>query len=187
MESGNLPAEFQLATTGKLTGTPAAPGTFGFTVRLTDSLAATTTKSFELIVNAPNPDTNGNGILDTWEIAYFGNADPGKNAAADDADHDGLSNIMEYALNTDPLQANASPLRYDFATVDGRQYLRLTAPKNPTATNLLYSVEVVATLNGRWSPRIVIEHESTVQLIVRDIESTSSPRRFIRLKVEVIP
>ena len=187
VESSNLPAEFQLGTTGKLSGTPAAHGTFSFTVRLTDSLAASATKSFELIVNALNPDTNGNDILDTWEIFYFGNADPGNNPAADDADHDGLSNFMEYALNTHPLQATTSPLRYDFATVDGRQYLRLTAPKNPAATNLLYSAEVGATLNGRWSPRIVIEHESTVQIIVRDIESTTSPRRFIRLKVEAMP
>ena len=184
--SGNLPAEFHLAADGKLTGTPVTPGTFSFVVRVTDSRAIIAEKPFELSVI--NPDANGNGILDTWEIIYFGNADPGGNNAADDPDHDGLSNLMEYALNTNPLQATPSPLSYDFATENGSQYLRLTAPKNPDATNLLYSVEVVATLDGRWSPRVVIEHESTVQLIVRDMEpTTSSPHRFIRLKVEVKP
>jgi hypothetical protein len=150
---------------------------------VTGSVAVTVT------VIAPNPDANGNGILDSWETTHFGTADPGSNSATADPDHDGLTNFLEYALNTDPLQATISPLIYDFATIDGSQYLQLTVPKNPAATNLQYSIEVARDPTGPWSStRTVTESETSVQFRVRDLESTTtSPRHFIRMKVVAIP
>ena len=35
---------------------------------------------------APDPDANGNGILDGWEIEKFGNAGPGANSSTADPD-----------------------------------------------------------------------------------------------------
>ena len=48
---------------------------------------------------------------------------------------------MEYALNTHPLQAEPSSLTVDSEWLNGERYIRLTIPKNPAATNLLYTVE----------------------------------------------
>ncbi len=45
-------------------------------------------------------DADGDGLVDGWEIRYFG--DIAKQGAEDDFDFDGLNNLMEYDLGTDP-------------------------------------------------------------------------------------
>ena len=148
-------------------------------------------KTFDdVTIHVVNPDANGNGILDSWEIANFGNANPGSNPAAGDADGDGLSNLMEYALGTAPTLPNASPLLLDFEDISGTRYLRLTLPKNPLATNLLYTVEACSDLtSGAWSAAgLTVEAETAAQLVVRDqVAASASPQRFFRLKVVVMP
>jgi hypothetical protein len=141
--------------------------------------------NFEII----NPDANNNGILDSWEIIKFGNADPGNNPADDDADGDGLSNLAEYALDTHPRVPNASPLVQDFATIGEGRYLRLTVPKNPVATNLSFVVEVSPDLAAEsWGrATTVVESDSQTELRVRDAAAvSSSTTRFMRLRVNVI-
>jgi hypothetical protein len=50
--AGVLPAGLSLnAATGKITGTPAAPGVTNFTVQVTDSLGATAQQALSLTVN----------------------------------------------------------------------------------------------------------------------------------------
>ncbi|MGF6117332.1 carbon monoxide dehydrogenase subunit G, partial [Janthinobacterium lividum] len=51
--AGSLPAGMSLSGAGSLSGTPTAGGTFNFTVRATDSLAANGTRAYALTVNAP--------------------------------------------------------------------------------------------------------------------------------------
>lgn len=48
---------------------------------------------------SPSPDSDGNGLLDAWEILNFGyvGVDP-----EDDPDGDGLTNLQEYQGDTDP-------------------------------------------------------------------------------------
>ncbi len=134
-----------------------------------------------------NPDANDNGILDDWEIENFGNADPGANLPGDDADNDGITNLMEYALGTNPLAFTAGPAT-DLETIADAAHLRMTVNKNPQATNLIYTVETCGAL-GDWSAvNTVIETDTATQLIVRDTFSTgTAARRFIRLRVRVVP
>ena len=137
-----------------------------------------------------NPDANHNGFLDTWEIEKFGNADPGANPSDGDPDHDGLNNLMEYAFNTAPTLANASPLACDLEPIAGSGHLRLTVPKNPAATNLAYTVETCGDLAlTSWSAAdTTIETTTANQLVVRDnFSTTTATRRFIRLRVTVNP
>ena len=54
---------------------------------------------FSLPLETITGDTDGDGLLDAWEIQHFGNRDQG---ADDDPDHDGLTNEEEQALGTDP-------------------------------------------------------------------------------------
>ena len=183
------PAWLSIATNGALTGTPsgANTGANSFVVRVTDAggLHADATLNIQV---AALPDSNGNGILDAWEIAHFGNANQGANAADADPDGDGLSNLMEYALNTDPLVSNASPLVHDLETLAGQSYLRLTVPKNPAATNLTYTVETCGPLTAWSATDTVVEIDNSNQLIVRDkIPTHNAARRFIRLKVTATP
>ncbi|MCC7599482.1 putative Ig domain-containing protein, partial [Janthinobacterium sp. FW305-129] len=53
LTAGSLPAGMSLSGAGSLSGTPTAGGTFNFTVRATDSLAANGTRTYTLTVNAP--------------------------------------------------------------------------------------------------------------------------------------
>src|SRR3989442_236408 len=52
--SGTLPPGLQLAPdSGVLSGTPATPGTFTFTIQVADDLNANSSKAFSLTINAP--------------------------------------------------------------------------------------------------------------------------------------
>lgn len=184
------PAWLTVAANGALGGTPdnSYAGSNSFTIRATDSGGLHAEATLVIGVIASNPDANTNGMLDAWETEKFGNANPGANDANADPDGDGLSNLLEYALDTHPLQSNASPLIHDFVLVGADRHLRLTVPKNPLATNLAYTVETCATL-GDWSAaNTVVETDTSGQLVVRDSIATSpAPRRFIRLKVATLP
>ncbi|SHK49015.1 PA14 domain-containing protein, partial [Rubritalea squalenifaciens DSM 18772] len=75
-------------------------GAATITVRGTDRINALATASFTVTVNDANPDSDGDGLTDSWEVANFGSI-----AAQDgsgDADGDGLSNAGELAAGTDP-------------------------------------------------------------------------------------
>ena len=54
-------------------------------------------------------DTDGDGLPDWWELAYFGSATAG--LPNDDTDGDGASNVAEYQAGTDPLLATSMPIR----------------------------------------------------------------------------
>jgi autotransporter-associated beta strand protein len=135
-----------------------------------------------------NPDANGNGILDTWETARFGNANAGSNLPNDDPDHDGLVNLLEYALDTNPVAGNASPLAHQLAAVGDGHYLRLTVAKNPAATNVTYTVESGGSFDDWSDLTTTIESNTATQLIVRDnVRTTNATRRFLRLRVQANP
>ena len=52
LSTGSLPAGLSLnVSTGAITGTPSAPGSFSFSITATDTLAATATKAFTVVIN----------------------------------------------------------------------------------------------------------------------------------------
>ena len=53
------------------------------------------------------PDSDGDGLPDWWEMAYFGSTTGA--AAGADADADGANNLSEYLYGTDPLNAQSAP------------------------------------------------------------------------------
>ena len=95
-----------------------------------------------LPVTLPNQDSNSNGIPDWWELRYFGSV-TGCTASAD-SDGDGLPDIQEYWLGTNPKSA-ASRFRIEsvgpqgnglgitWSSVGGKRY------QVDMATNLLES------------------------------------------------
>lgn len=55
VSAGSLPAGLSLAAaTGAVTGTPTVPGTFAFTIRVTDDVAQSSTRSFSATIVAPD-------------------------------------------------------------------------------------------------------------------------------------
>jgi len=74
-----------------------------------------------------NLDTDGDGIADGWERQYFG----GLNIAGyGDADGDGLTDIEEFKLGTDPLTPNVAAPVFDppGGHYDGSQQVYITSP-----------------------------------------------------------
>jgi hypothetical protein len=76
--------------------------------------------------DAATEDENHDGISDVWQHQYFG--DSGFNPAADD-DGDGLSNIVEYALGLNPVADSTA--RLPSATLTG------TGPSQRLGLNIL--------------------------------------------------
>jgi hypothetical protein len=65
-----------------------------YTVVVTNSSGSVTSGTFRLGI-----DFNGNGLPDSWEMAYFGNL---SQTAAGDYDGDSISNLDEFLNDTDP-------------------------------------------------------------------------------------
>ena len=107
-----------------------------------------------------------------------------------DPDYDGLKNITEYALGTNPNAADPSPgnkIITDAENVGGLNYLRLTISRNPDATDVQYEVEAAGMLgvSADWSSAgLVTEVNTPDQLVVRDnVPIAPGVHRFMRLRV----
>ena len=55
--------------------------------------------AFTIAALEPEPDTDGDGLPDPWELQYWGNLDQ---TATDDSEGDGLNNLTEYENGSDP-------------------------------------------------------------------------------------
>ena len=104
--------------------------------------------------------------------------------ATADADGDGVVNLLEYAVGTNGVIQNASPQVVTLAPVSGDQYLRLSIPKNPAATDVTFIVEACSDLVSWSSVGLIIETNTANQLIVRDtVPASTGVQRFMRVRV----
>ncbi len=123
-----------------------------------------------------------------WRQMKFG-ANAGNNAISGptaDPDNDGLSNLIEYAIGTEPLTRDLNAYTVDLETVNGQRYLRMSVTKNPAATEATLKIQVNGNIStGSWSiAGTVTEINTATSLVVRDYISVgSSGARFIRLSV----
>ena len=90
--------------------------------------------------------------IEAWRQSYFGPEATDTNAAANgaDPDSDGLTNLDEYGLGSSPLLPSTA-----VAPVAGRSgdFLILTFPRNPTATDITLRIESSNILApGSWNP-----------------------------------
>ena len=126
--------------------------------------------------------------LDQWRLANFGtitNSGP----AADDADpdHDGLANLVEYALGLNPNTPNNDPL--SFASVAGRLTITYQRP-HPAPVDVSYIAEVSADLtSGVWlsgpayTTQIVVNHnDGTETVSVTDLAGIAAPAHYLRVR-----
>ena len=76
-----------------------AQGSYHSYARTTDLDGNVTTSLPATFTIAVNPDTDGDGMLDSWETSNFGNL---AQTASGDPDGDGLSNLTEFTNSTNP-------------------------------------------------------------------------------------
>ncbi len=122
-----------------------------------------------------------------WQASHFTAAelaDPAVSGLDADPDGDGLNNLFEYAIGTDPRGPGVDG-RYvaGLAPDNGMGYLTVTALKNPAATDVQFSAEVSADL-VRWTNDVTILLNDLTTFSARDNTPVSAaPRRFLRTKV----
>ena len=122
-----------------------------------------------------------------WRFTNFGSYDSvGSGADSADPDGDGLSNLMEYALDTTP---NASGVMPAVLTLNGTNleytYTRSTEAKDNGVT---YQIEWSDTLAlGSWSIETVTQQITSTQGALETVKASVSKgnggKRFLRLRV----
>ena len=164
----------------------------GLTVNITYNSSSTAPSAFgSYTVAATISDTNYTGTqggtlviqgqsASSWKAQHFtsGQITAGLSADNADPDGDGLLNLAEYAMGTDPLVRNTPPQ----PTVDANGLtLIFTRPK--ALPDVTYSAESTDSL-GAWNPvTLELITDGPVQTMrARDILSSGNPtRRFMHL------
>jgi regulation of enolase protein 1 (concanavalin A-like superfamily) len=112
-------------------------------------------------------------------------------AEMEDADQDGLLNILEYAFNLPGNIPGGSPVTYLPTEDVSGPFLRITVPKNPAAVDMRYAVQATSDLGdpSSWTNEgLIIELDTPTALRVRDyVPMTSGGRRFMRVRVWKVP
>lgn len=99
-------------------------------------------------VSAEDPDTDGDGIPDAWEIANF--LDPDSSDFEVDTDHDGRSDFLEYAFGGNPHGADPDRGSSCGAVQEtGADYLSLSFDRRKYSS-LVYRVMESSTL-ASWA------------------------------------
>ncbi|MBX7207730.1 MAG: glycoside hydrolase family 44 protein [Verrucomicrobiaceae bacterium] len=119
--------------------------------------------------------------IEAWRLAKFGSAaNTGNGADTATPAHDGIPNLIKYALNLDPFTAASHPITTDTTT----GHLRLTIPRNPAATDVTCTIEISTDLTTWTTTGTTIEVNNATTLRARDnLPIGDGPRRFLHLKV----
>jgi hypothetical protein len=120
--------------------------------------------------------------IQLWRLQWFGTT-ANQGAAADRCvtTCDGMANLLKYALGLNPLVPAANPVAAEIST----GFLRLTAPKNPCATDISLRVEVADHVTGPWTTDGTTVDQDTSTLLQAHCNRPvgSSSEAFIRLCV----
>ena len=139
--------------------------------------------------------SNGNGLrfayrpgsFSEWQLQQFG-AQAGDISIAGpnaDPDGDGLTNMMEYALKTNPLVATNPGV---VNTAPYGPYLSASLAKNPVAVDIVWSIGSGTDL-ATWSSTgaTTIQNDESIFWARSLLTIGSVPRLFLRLKCTLLP
>ena len=130
-------------------------------------------------------DGDNDGLLDSWELAYWPTATG--HSALDDWDKDGYVELLELALGLNPTVSNPGGLPP--LTEEGG-YLTMTITKQPGVT---YQVQTAGTLvpaqpdSFSTASTTVLINDATTLKVRDNFLISATPRRFIRAQVTAAP
>lgn len=126
-----------------------------------------------------------------WATTKFSTAEqlePAISGELGDPNHNGLPNLLEFALNLDPKAVVSSGLpAVELVSAGSDSHLQLTFNANPEALNLAYIVEVSDDLIT-WNSGVDHTEQQTPPglnpvVVIDKVSAGSVNKRFIRLKV----
>jgi autotransporter-associated beta strand protein len=125
-------------------------------------------------------------VLESWRQQYFGSADNSGNGADQaDFDSDGIVNLMEYALGSDPTAANSSLVSV------GREgnFLTLTySRRSPADPAITYTVQGSSDLTAGFTAATGNTSAGTPSVYTDNVDvNAAGTRRFLRLSVTYSP
>ena len=113
------------------------------------------------LTSITRPDTDGDGIDDTWEMKWFGNLTTA--GVGTDFDHDGVSDAAEAIADTDPL--------------DARDYLRIvqqTYANGSTQVTLVFTTSPARLYRIEQSTDLVTWSDSGLGVFAPDSGATTT-------------
>lgn len=136
---------------------------------------------------------SGTGLseIEAWRLGYFGNpASSGGHADLADFDHDGLSNLLEYAFGTDPT-ANTLPADRPQGGVDSGHFTLTYQRPAGGAAGISYSIELSDTDPSAWTTGVsgadylqtIDSNDDGTETVTITLTGTSQQRRFVRVRV----
>ena len=136
---------------------------------------------------------NGTGLtaLEAWRQTYFGaSTETGERANLADFDHDGLSNLLEYAFGTHPAQSTPADDRPRCGGTSGAFTITYQRPIGG-ATGITYTVELansnmstwVAGVSGSDYSQSVIPNGDGSETVAITLTNPQASRRFVRIRV----
>jgi hypothetical protein len=144
------------------------------------------TLQYSQLLLDPNLSAVGDGIPNSWKQKY--GLDPfDPNLGNEDSDGDGLSNLREYQLGTDPSNAS-SPFRITAIAREGND-VKITWTTVGGMTNIVQVTP--GTANGSYtnnfsdlSPQLVISGSAVTSTNYFDVGgATNSPARYYRVRL----
>ncbi|HEY6170555.1 MAG TPA: M60 family metallopeptidase [Verrucomicrobiae bacterium] len=122
-----------------------------------------------------------------WRTLKFGTsaADNSIAGANADPDNDGLSNLLEYALGLDPLNASAPTWQVTLANVSGQNYLNVLVNRDTNANDVVIDPFVTGSLTSpAWSStNALITLNTPATFRARDtVPFSAVTNRFLRLR-----
>ncbi|MCU0792773.1 MAG: autotransporter-associated beta strand repeat-containing protein [Opitutaceae bacterium] len=180
--SGGITAGFTSVSVGTLALSAESPGVWTGSA---DGLAYTYTESSgTLAVTTASVQLTA---LQTWRQQYFGSPDNTGNGADNaDFDRDGLVNLFEYALGTDPAATTSGPV----VVARSGNVLTLTYPRrSPADPALVYTVQGGSDLAAGFSPATGnTTQNGSIYTYTDDVDlDAPGTRRFLRLSVTYTP
>lgn len=126
--------------------------------------------------------------LESWRKTYFlTTVSDGVAADANDADGDGLTNLVEYVIGSNPIliePAVTAPLS-SIETIGQDSYLTLTLTRAQILADVTLAAEVSEDLLV-WTSDVTVLENTATSFIARDnVSLSSASKRFIRIKVTV--
>ncbi len=177
-----LPPGLEMSpTTGIISGTPAVSGNWLVPLRVSNLRGSGGGWLTIQITDLPLTP------LQAWRQLHFHQI-TSEGEAADDADpdHDGRSNLMEYALGTLPnTPEGGSPTQFASLTAPARLTLSFQRIADPALT---YTVEATGDLSARPWPDVIWTSRGAENVlgnvtVTLPIPNTAESRRFLRLRV----